>query len=111
LENLKNLLIFLTIINIVVSASWAGAEGGNPKEDSAQIVITAGEIKKMNRGMPGLPAWAGTLAQVLPLTHASLCIRAAALGRDFPLVSLIVMIGYCAVFFFGAVICVRRVSI
>ncbi|MBW1678884.1 MAG: TonB-dependent receptor plug domain-containing protein, partial [Deltaproteobacteria bacterium] len=48
MENLKNLLIFLTIINIVVSASWAGAEGGNPKEDSAQIVITAGEIKKMN---------------------------------------------------------------
>jgi len=35
-------------MNTAVCGSWAGAEGGNPKEDSAQIVITAGEIRKMN---------------------------------------------------------------
>lgn len=58
-----------------------------------------------------LPEWAYCAAQVLPLTHASACIRAAALGRDFPLASLIIMIGYAALFFSGAVICVRRASI
>lgn len=58
-----------------------------------------------------LPEWAYLTAQVLPLTHASTCIRAAALGRDIPLVSLAIMIGYSALFFSGAVVCVKRASI
>ncbi|MFH1625151.1 MAG: ABC transporter permease [Pseudomonadota bacterium] len=58
-----------------------------------------------------LPEWAYLTAQVLPLTHASVCIRAAALGKDLPVISLIVMIIYSALFFLGAIACVRRASI
>jgi len=58
-----------------------------------------------------LPDWAYMVAQVLPLTHASLCIRAAALERSFPIGSLMLMIAYSAIFFIGAVVCVRRASI
>jgi len=58
-----------------------------------------------------LPEWAYFIAQVLPLTHASACIRAAALGRDFPLFSLAIMVVYSALFFSVAVISVRRASI
>lgn len=58
-----------------------------------------------------LPHWAYITAQALPLTHAGICIRAAALERPFPMVSLAVMIGYCLVFFAGAVFFVRRASI
>lgn len=58
-----------------------------------------------------LPDWAYLTVQVLPLTHASLCIRASALERGFPIGSLMVMIAYCVVFFIGAVVCVRRASI
>ncbi len=58
-----------------------------------------------------LPEWAYFTAKVLPLTHASACIRAAALGRDVPLVSLGIMVFYSVLFFSGAVICVKRASI
>ncbi len=58
-----------------------------------------------------LPDWAYMVAQVLPLTHASLCIRAAALERSFPIGSLMLMMAYSAIFFIGAVVCVKRASI
>ena len=58
-----------------------------------------------------LPDWAYIMAQVLPLTHASSCIRAAALGINMPLISVMVMIMYSALFFLGAIACVKRASI
>lgn len=58
-----------------------------------------------------LPEWACLIAKILPLTHASLCIRAAALGRELPLGSLLVMLIYSIIFFLGAIYCVRRSSI
>ncbi|MDY7033634.1 MAG: ABC transporter permease [Thermodesulfobacteriota bacterium] len=58
-----------------------------------------------------LPDWAYFMAQVLPLTHASSCIRAAALGINIPLISLMIMIIYSALFFLVAIACVKRASI
>lgn len=58
-----------------------------------------------------LPAWAGAVIQVLPLTHASHFIRAAALGQPTPWLSLVVMAVYGGFFFAMAVWQVRKASI
>jgi ABC-type multidrug transport system permease subunit len=57
------------------------------------------------------PEWAYLIAQVFPLTHASSCIRAAALGMDIPLISFLVMIIYSILFFLGAITCVKKASL
>ena len=49
--------------------------------------------------LDNLPDIAKTLIELLPLTHTSNCVRAAALGWDFPWLSLAILIGY-GVFFF-----------
>jgi len=46
------------------------------------------------------PAFVAHFVQILPLTHSTLALRAAALGADFPFVSLAVLAGYAA-FLFG----------
>lgn len=58
-----------------------------------------------------LPAWAAVAAQALPLTHSSLAIRAATLGRPLPLVHLAALTGFALVFFSLAVWSVRRASV
>lgn len=58
-----------------------------------------------------LPEWAGCLVGLLPLTHASHAIRAAALGQPFPWVSALVMVLYGGVFFLLATKSVRQASI
>lgn len=45
---------------------------------------------------------------ILPLTHASQCLRAAALNTPFPWLSFFALIGFGIVFFFGAVAVLRR---
>lgn len=57
-----------------------------------------------------IPKWIGWLIQALPLTHASRSLRAIALGYDFPVISLIVLLLYCAVLFGGGVCIARRVE-
>lgn len=58
-----------------------------------------------------LPAWAATAIEILPLTHASHFIRAAALDQATPYSSLAVMAAYCCFFFIMAVRYVRKASI
>jgi ABC-type multidrug transport system permease subunit len=58
-----------------------------------------------------LPDWAAWLVKILPLTHASLCIRSAALGRNFPFLSLLILAAYGLVFVLWAAWCVRKASI
>ena len=58
-----------------------------------------------------LPLWAGGLAKLLPLTHASRCIRAAALGWAFPWPSLLVLALMGLGFLAAASFAVRRASI
>lgn len=40
-----------------------------------------------------------TVINVLPLTHSSACIRAAAVGLDFPWISLVIVIAYAILFY------------
>ena len=47
---------------------------------------------------------------LLPLTHASSCLRAAALNQSFPWFSLVALAGFGAAFFLGAVVVLRRAS-
>jgi ABC-type polysaccharide/polyol phosphate export permease len=49
--------------------------------------------------LENVPPIAGKLLLLLPLTHSSLCLRAAMLGWDFPVFSLLVLTGYSLFFF------------
>ena len=49
--------------------------------------------------LSAVPGWVANIIWALPLTHTSACIRAIALGWDFPWVSFIVMLIYGSVFF------------
>ena len=49
--------------------------------------------------LDNLPDIAKAIIEVLPLTQTSNCVRAAALGWDFPWVSLAILIGYGVLFF------------
>jgi ABC-type multidrug transport system permease subunit len=46
-----------------------------------------------------------------PLTHTSLCLRASALGQPFPWWSLLVLVGFGAVFFGLCFVALRRTSL
>jgi ABC-2 type transport system permease protein len=46
-----------------------------------------------------------------PLTHTSLCLRASALGQPFPWLSLVVLLGFGAVFFWLCFVALRRTSL
>lgn len=58
-----------------------------------------------------MPAAAAAVLYVLPLTHSSLCLRAAALGQPFPWWSLLVLIGFGIAFFFGSVFALKKGSV
>ncbi len=49
--------------------------------------------------LDNLPDIAKAIIEVLPLTQTSNCVRAAALGWDFPWLSLVILIGYGVLFF------------
>lgn len=59
----------------------------------------------------GLPVAAQWVLYVLPLTHASLCLRAAALGQPFPWWSFIALIGFGLAFFFGSIFALKKSSV
>ncbi len=46
-----------------------------------------------------VPEAIGTILYFSPLTHSSLCLRASTLGQPFPWLSLLILIGFGAVFF------------
>jgi ABC-type multidrug transport system permease subunit len=57
-----------------------------------------------------LPQWAACIIKVLPLTPASQCIRAAALDKPFPWISLLMLILWALVLFGAASKVVKRAS-
>jgi ABC-type multidrug transport system permease subunit len=59
----------------------------------------------------GLPTAAKAMLYVLPLTHASLCLRATALGQAFPWWSFIALLGFGVAFFIGSLIILKRNSV
>ncbi len=43
-----------------------------------------------------------TVIEILPLTHVTACVRSAALGWEFPIISFVVVILFCIAFYVGA---------
>lgn len=58
--------------------------------------------------LDALPDAAGNAIRLLPLTHTSECLRAAALGWEFPWVSLAVLIGYGVLFYLLCLFALRK---
>lgn len=58
-----------------------------------------------------VPEWLRVVLNILPLTHASHCLRAAALGDPFPWLSLAGLAAFGGVFFIASLIVLRRSSV
>jgi ABC-2 type transport system permease protein len=58
-----------------------------------------------------LPEGLKSALYVLPLTHASQCLRAAALGEPFPWLSLLAVLGFALLFFSGCMVALKRASV
>ncbi|HOU70006.1 MAG TPA: ABC transporter permease [Methanothrix sp.] len=52
-----------------------------------------------------------TALYLLPLTHCSICLRAAALGDSFPWASLLAMAGFLLLFSLGSMAALKRLSV
>lgn len=58
-----------------------------------------------------LPSALRVIVDAIPLTHASQCLRAAALGQAFPWLSFLALGGFMLVFFAGCMVVLRRASV
>jgi len=58
-----------------------------------------------------VPGWLKGILYVLPLTHTSNCLRAEALGTDFPWLSFLGIAGFLVVFFCACLVALRRSSV
>jgi ABC-2 type transport system permease protein len=58
-----------------------------------------------------LPEAVKAVLYMLPLTHSSQCLRAAALGQSFPWLSFIVLLGFGLIFFAGCMLALKRASV
>jgi ABC-type multidrug transport system permease subunit len=58
-----------------------------------------------------LPETVKAVLHLLPLTHSSQALRAAALGQSFPWLSLLTLIGFGLIFFSGCMVALKRASV
>ncbi len=58
-----------------------------------------------------VPGWLRVVLNILPLTHASHCLRAAALGDPFPWLSFLALAAFGAAFFVACMVVLRKSSI
>jgi Nod factor-specific ABC transporter NodJ protein len=58
-----------------------------------------------------VPELMRAVLSISPLTHASQCLRAAALGPPFPWVSLVVLLGFGVVFFGACMLVLKRTNV
>lgn len=58
-----------------------------------------------------LPEALKVVLYLLPLTHSSQCLRAAALGQSFPWLSLMAILGFGLIFFSGCMVALKRASV
>ncbi len=58
-----------------------------------------------------LPEAVKAVLYMLPLTHSSECLRAAALGQAFPWLSFVALIGFGSLFFVGCIWALKRTSV
>jgi ABC-2 type transport system permease protein len=61
--------------------------------------------------LSALPDAAKVVLYVLPLTHASQCLRAAALSQTFPWLSLLAILGFGVAFFIGSFVTLKKKSL
>lgn len=73
----------------------------------APMMFLSGTFFSLNN----IPDFLAIVIKLLPLTHASLCLRASMLGWDFPYDSLIALILFSLAFFFLSVREIRRSSL
>lgn len=109
-----NGLLFLSILcNAFIFSSLAVITSMLVKTHAQQAMLTNFVITPMAFlcgtffPVENYPTWMQTLVRALPLTHASLAIRAAALGQTFPYSSLSYLALFGAVCFAGAVFTIR----
>jgi len=107
------LLVLAVIGNAFVFASLAVITSMVVKTHAQQAMLTNFVITPMAFlcgtffPVESYPAWVQTLVRLLPLTHASLTIRAAALRQPFPYGSLVYLMVFGAACFAGAVYIIR----
>lgn len=58
-----------------------------------------------------LPEALKVILYLLPLTHSSQCLRAAALEQPFPWLSLLAILGFGLIFFSGCMVALKRASV
>lgn len=58
-----------------------------------------------------VPTWLQYGLSLLPLTHSSTCLRAAALGQPIPWESFMVLLGFLVAFFLGGMAALKKISI
>ena len=71
------------------------------------MTFLCGTFFSLSRG----PDFLKAVLYALPLTHASECIRSAALGQPFPWISLVVLVGFGAFFYLASMHVLRKSSI
>lgn len=57
------------------------------------------------------PRWMEIVLRIMPLSHMSLCLRAEALGTEFPWASFLALGGFTALFLTACLVAVRRSSV
>ena len=58
-----------------------------------------------------VPVSVAAVLYTLPLTHSSVCLRAAALGQPFPWLSFVALTGFGLIFFLGSIIALKKASV
>ena len=110
---INGLLVASVLCNAFVFASLAVITAMIVKTHAQQAMLTNFVIVPMSFlcgtffPIENYPQWLETLVRILPLTHAALTIRAAALGQPFPYGSLAYLAAFGVVAFAGAVYVIR----
>jgi len=61
--------------------------------------------------LKNLPGWLKLILHLMPLTHSSRCLRAEALGRNFPWPSFLILLGFGVISFSACLLVLRRASL
>lgn len=77
---------------------------------SAFVIVPMSFLSGTFFSIEGIPSILKAALYILPLTHSSQCLRAAALNKPFPWASMIALIGFGALFLAASIAAVRRTS-
>jgi Nod factor-specific ABC transporter NodJ protein len=115
--DLNLLLVLSLVMNTFVFGSAAVFAAMMVKSHADQASLTSFIIVPMSFlcgtffPLERLPDWASFIIKILPLTHASLCLRAAALNQPFPWWSFLIMTVWGLLLFWAGIWAVKKASI